>query len=168
VGRRDVGLQLGRRIGAKPITQAASAFGASIGCILAAWLGNAIGRKPAYAILCVASAAALFSFYRFNTEYNTIFVVTAGLVGLITASFYGWLPLYLPELFKTGMRATGQGFGFNFGRILAAIGSLQTGALLKAFDGQYSVACSCAAGVYALGLVVICFAPETKGKPLPE
>jgi MFS family permease len=153
---------------AKPITQAASAFGAAMGCVLAAWLGNVIGRKPAYAILCVGSAVSLFSFYRFNTEFNVVFVVTAGLVGFVTASFYGWLPLYLPELFRTGMRATGQGFGFNFGRILASVGSLQTGALLQAFDGNYAKACSAAAAVYGLGLVLIAFAPETRGKPLPD
>jgi MFS family permease len=153
---------------ARPITQAASAFGASIGCVIAAWLGGRIGRKPAYAILCICSAVTLYSFYRFNTEFNAMFVVSAGLVGLITASFYGWLPLYLPELFRTGMRATGQGFGFNFGRILAAIGSLQTGALLGYFNGDYATACSAAAGVYAFGLILICFAPETKDRPLPD
>jgi SHS family sialic acid transporter-like MFS transporter len=153
---------------ARPLTQAASAFGAAVGCVLAAWLGGLIGRKPAYAILCILSAITLYGFYTLNTEFGVVFVATAGLVGMITAAFYGWLPLYLPELFKTGIRATGQGFGFNFGRILAAVGSLQTGALLTAFDGDYARACSIAAGVYVFGLVLICFAPETKGKPLPE
>jgi SHS family sialic acid transporter-like MFS transporter len=153
---------------AKPITQAASAFGAAVGCVIAAWLGGFVGRKPAYAILCVCSAATLYGFYTLNTAFGTTFVLSAGLVGLVTASFYGWLPLYLPELFRTGMRATGQGFGFNFGRILAAVGSLQTGALLKAFDNDYARACSVAAGVYVIGLVLICFAPETKGRALPE
>lgn len=94
-------------------------------------------------------------------------VAAAGGVGLITAAFYGWLPLYLPELFPTAVRATGQGFGFNFGRVLASIGSLQTGALLAAFGNDYAKACSVAAGVYVLGLVLITFAPETKGKELP-
>ena len=153
---------------ARPITQAVSAFGAAVGCVIAAWLGGFVGRKPAYAVLCVCSAVTLYGFYTMNTRFDTTFVLTAGLVGLVTASFYGWLPLYLPELFRTGVRATGQGFGFNFGRILAAVGSLQTGALLKAFDNDYARACSVAAGVYVFGLVLICFAPETKGKALPE
>jgi MFS family permease len=153
---------------ARPTTQAASAFGAAVGCAIAAYLGNSLGRRLTYAMLCIASAATLFGFYTLNSQFTATFVLTAGLVGFVTASFYGWLPLYLPELFRTGMRATGQGFGFNFGRILAAIGSLQTGALLQAFDGNYSKACSAAAFVYALGLVLIWFAPETKGKPLPE
>jgi len=165
---------------AGPWVQFASALGAAIGCMLAALLGERIGRRPAYAFMCIASAITLYSFYTFNTEFNTTFILMAGVVGLVTASFYGWLPLYLPELFKTPVRATGQGFGFNFGRILAAIGSLQTGALVAAFGGNsatmsaselaavYAKACSVAAGVYVFGLVLIAFAPETRGKPLPE
>ena len=153
---------------AKPITQIASSIGAAIGCYLAAMVCGRWGRRPVYALLCVASAITLFCFYSLNAEFNATFVVTAGLVGLITAAFYGWLPLYLPELFRTNMRATGQGFGFNFGRILAAVGALQTGALLNHFENNYAKACSVAAGVYVLGLVLIWFAPETKGKPLPE
>jgi len=165
---------------ARPLTQLSSALGAAVGCLAAALLGDKIGRKPAYALMCIASAVTLYCFYTMNTSFNTTFILTAGVVGLITASFYGWLPLYLPELFKTGVRATGQGFGFNFGRVLASIGSLQTGALVAAFGGDvskltgaevgavYAKACSVAAGVYVFGLILIAFAPETKGKPLPE
>lgn len=153
---------------AKPLTQASSAFGAAVGCVLAAVLGGLIGRKWAYALLCVLSGATLFGFYTLFRSFDEWFILAAGVVGLITASFYGWLPLYLPELFPTKVRATGQGFGFNFGRILASVGSLQTLALLKAFDGDYAKACSVAAGVYVLGLVLVLFAPETKGKPLPS
>ena len=64
--------------------------------------------------------------------------------------------------------ATGQGFGFNFGRIIAAVGKLQMGNLLAAFDNDYARACSVVAGVYVVGLVLIGIAPETKGKPLPD
>jgi MFS transporter, SHS family, sialic acid transporter len=71
-------------------------------------------------------------------------------------------------LFPTKVRATGQGFSYNFGRILAAVGALQTGNLLTLFGNDYAKACSIAAGVYVVGLVLIALAPETKGKPLPE
>ena len=91
----------------------------------------------------------------------------------------GWLPLYLPELFRTSVRATGQGFGFNFGRILAAIGALQTGALMGLFKdgatlmgyhftGGYPLACSTMSMVYLIGMGLIWLAPETRGKLLPE
>ena len=153
---------------AKPITQISSSIGAAIGCYLVAMLCDRWSRKSVYAIMCVTSAISLYAFYALNTQFNATFVITAGFVGLICASFYGWLPLYLPELFRTGVRATGQGFGFNFGRIIAVVGALQTGALLNFFDNNYAKAVSVTASVYVLGLVLIYFAPETKGKPLPE
>ena len=58
-------------------------------------------------------------------------------MGGVSASFYGWLPLYLPELFPTRVRATGQGLSFNFGRILAAIGVLLGTGQLAGFFGGY-------------------------------
>ncbi len=145
-----------------------SSIGAAIGCVIAAVLGGRYGRRPVYAIMCVLSAVTVVGFYRLNTEYGFAFLWSAGLLGLITASFYGWLPLYLPELFPTAVRATGQGFGFNCGRVIAAVGSLQRPNLLAAFDSDYGQACALVAGVYVVGLVLIVFAPETKGKPLPD
>jgi MFS family permease len=153
---------------AAPTTQVVSAFGAAVGCLIGALLADRLSRRAVYAGLCVLSMGMLFGMFTLNTAYGATFLIWAGLTGAITASFYGWLPLYLPELFPTRVRATGQGFGFNFGRILAAVGALQTGNLLKLFGDDYAKACSVAAGVYVLGLVLIAFAPETKGKPLPE
>lgn len=153
---------------ARPQTQIASSLGAAVGCVAGALAGGRFGRRPVYAGLCVLSTATVLGFFNLNTGYGPGFVAWAGLLGAVTAAFYGWLPLYLPELFRTGVRATGQGFGFNFGRIIAAVGALQTGALLKAFGDDYARACSLVAAVYAVGLVLIAFAPETHGKPLPE
>jgi MFS family permease len=153
---------------ARPQTQIASSFGAAVGCIIGALLGDRFGRRVVYAGLCVLSAGTVVGFFHFNTGFGPAFVASAGVLGAVTAAFYGWLPLYLPELFPTGIRATGQGFGFNFGRIIAAVGALQTGTLLKAFDNDYAKACSLVAVVYAVGLLLIAIAPETRGKPLPE
>ena len=88
--------------------------------------------------------------------------------GLCTASFYGWLPQYLPELFPTRVRATGQGLAFNFGRILAAIGAWQMGALMNFFDKSYAKAGATISLVYLAGMALIWFAPETRGQPLPD
>lgn len=158
----------GKVPGAVPTTQIVTSAGAMLGCIVAALLGSRLGRRPVYAALCILSCVSLLGFYRLETGYGPVLLVVAGLVAAISAAFYGWLPLYLPELFPTKVRATGQGFSYNFGRILAAIGALQTGNLLTYFEGDYAKACSVAAGVYFFGLILIAFAPETKGKPLPE
>jgi hypothetical protein len=102
--------------------------------------------------------------------FGTAFLIVVGLAGFFTASFYGWLPLYLPELFPTRVRATGQGFGYNFGRILAAVGPLSMGFLMsdRVFRGSYAQAGATISLIYLAGLVVIWLAPETRGQPLPE
>jgi MFS family permease len=154
---------------AKAEAAMASSFGAIIGCFVGALLGGGIGRRPVYFGLCLGSLAiCTFMFNSFTSYEQSGFLLTVFGVGLLTAAFYGWLPLYLPELFPTRIRATGQGLAFNFGRILAAGGVLGTGALVNAFGGNYARAGAAISAVYALGLVLIWLAPETKGKPLPE
>lgn len=154
---------------AKSWTQIWSAIGATLGTIAAAYLGNQIGRRASYAVLCILAYGSLQLLFLGNGEYGTQFLGCVFLAGFCTASFYGWLPLYLPELFRTRIRATGQGFGFNFGRILAAVGALQTGNLIKGyFEGDYARACSLMGSIYLLGLVLIFFAPETHKQPLPD
>ncbi|MGL6074516.1 MAG: MFS transporter [Fimbriiglobus sp.] len=142
-----------------------SAVGAALGSVLVALLGDRFGRRRVYAVLCVLSLVSLWSFYSTHTTYSPLLVAHAGLVGFVTAGFYGWLPLYLPELFPTRIRAIGQGFSFNFGRVIAAVGALQTSALLAAFDGDFARACTVTAGVYLVGLALIARAPETRELP---
>jgi MFS family permease len=165
----------GKQADAKAWMQMASSIGAAIGCVAAAVIGGYLGRRPVYAALCVISLVTMTAFYQQGRFYeggappfDVVFVLFAGLLGLVSAAFYGWLPLYLPELFPTAVRATGQGFGFNFGRIIAAVGQLQMPNLLAAFNEDYAQACAVVAGVYVAGLVLITLAPETKGQPLPE
>ena len=87
---------------------------------------------------------------------------------VLLAAFLGWLPLYLPELFPTRVRATGQGVSFNSGRVLAAAGALLQGKLVGYFDESYAKAGSIITLIYIVGMIAIWFAPETKGQPLPE
>jgi MFS family permease len=163
---------------AKEFTQISLAIGAIIGTIAAAFMGDWLGRRAAYCLLCALSLVSVYLLYLGNHQYGPMLLFCAFLAGTLTASFYGWLPLYLPELFRTNVRATGQGFGYNFGRILAAIGVLQTGNLMGLFTNDmqiagltiphgYPVACSTMSLIYLVGMVIIWFAPETKGKPLP-
>lgn len=154
---------------AKAYTQIAGGLGAIVGTILAAYMGDWFGRRISYFMLCVSSLASAAVLFRLNTSFGWGFIASVFVAGLCTASFYGWLPLYLPELFRTSVRATGQGFGFNYGRILAAIGSLQTGYLMaNVFEGSYPKACAVTSLIYVVGMVLIWFAPETRGQPLPD
>jgi MFS family permease len=153
---------------AKAYAQISMAFGACLGTIVAALMGDWFGRRLTYALLCLASLGSVLLFFQSDAQFNSMFIIKLFFAGAATASFYGWLPLYLPELFATGVRATGQGFGFNFGRVLAAVGTLQMANLRLYFDNSYPKACSALSFIYLFGLVVIYFAPETRGKPLPD
>ncbi|MBI3879464.1 MAG: MFS transporter, partial [Verrucomicrobia bacterium] len=133
----------------------------------AALAAGKFGRRITYAVLCVASIGGALMLYQTNTSYGPYFLFSAFVAGGVTASFYGFFPLYLPELFPTAVRATGQGFAFNFGRIIAAVGGLQTATLIGFFGGSFAKAGSVMAAVYLVGMVIIWLGPETKGKELP-
>jgi MFS transporter, SHS family, sialic acid transporter len=76
--------------------------------------------------------------------------------------------LYLPELFPTRVRATGQGFGYNFGRVIAAAFVLSRSFLMHdVFHGDYARAGAVISLIYLVALVVIWLAPETHGQ-LPD
>ncbi len=154
--------------GAKGTTQILSALGAVLGCLLGPWLGGRMGRRPAYFLLCLASLTACGCLFRLVGHYGPTFLVLVLAVGTATGAFYGWLPLYLPELFPTHVRATGQGLCYNAGRVLAAAGAVQMGYLLRLYSGSYARAGATITLVYALGLGIVWLAPETKGKPLPD
>lgn len=158
-------------------TQICSSAGAVVGTIFAAFLAQWLSRRLAYFLLALASLLAcgylfgnplLANWLPGPTTYGAHFLIVVGIVGALTASFYGWLPLYLPELFPTRVRATGQGFAFNMGRVAAAGGALLSGELVRSFNENYAEMCWRITLVYLVGLVAIWFCPETRGKPLPE
>jgi MFS family permease len=153
---------------AKAITMFTMSVGAIVGCFIGPAIGSRLGRRPAYFALCTASLISCALLFRGVSKFDAAFVIGAFLVGAFTAAFYGWLPLYLPELFPTRSRATGQGLCFNSGRILAAVGAITQGQLVTHYGGSYAKAGSVVTLVYLIGMALIWLAPETKDRPLPE
>lgn len=153
---------------AKAESAMACSLGAIVGCVIGPLLGGRLGRRPAFFLLCVASLVTCAFLFRAELAYNLGFQVAVFAVGASTAAFYGWFPLFLPELFPTRARATGQGICYNTGRVFAAVGAVLGGRLVGWFDGDYARMGSTITLVYILGMGLIWLIPETKGKPLPE
>jgi SHS family sialic acid transporter-like MFS transporter len=153
---------------AKAYAQLATALGAIAGGFLGAFLAGKLGRRLSYAVISLASLGLCAALFRGVSHYGTTFLAVTFAVGVATTAFYGWLPLYLPELFPTRIRATAQGIAFNIGRLLAAAGALEMGRLMQALGGSYPSAGATISLVYVAGLIVIWFAPETKGRALPD
>jgi MFS family permease len=98
---------------AKEYTQIYSAAGAIVGTILAALAAGRCGRRITYFGLCLTSFVSLVYLYQGNDIYGPKFLLSVFIAGGVTAAFYGWFPLYFPELFPTSIRATSQGFAYN-------------------------------------------------------
>jgi MFS family permease len=74
---------------------------------------------------------------------------------------------YFPALFPTHLRATGAGFCFNTGRLLAAPVLIWLSAWMKsALDLRLAI--SCLGLLFLFGLIFIAFLPETTNRDLPE
>jgi hypothetical protein len=89
------------------------------------------------------------------------FQVFAFLLGFAGVTYFGWLPLFLPELFPTRVRATGSGISFNTGRVVAGLVVLSAGFLIEQFGGDYRQVGFWSGMIYVTGMVLIWFAPRT-------
>lgn len=158
----------GNRPEVRSYVQMTVAIGAIIGCITATLASERFGRRNTYFVLCILSLTSLWALFRLNVEYNSTLLIWAFVAGMIATGHAGWLALYLPELFRTRVRATGQGFSYNFGRVFAAIGVMQLPIIMSQLNVSFGVACPVIALTYVIGMVLIWFAPETRGMPLPD
>jgi MFS transporter, SHS family, sialic acid transporter len=135
--------------------------GACLGGLIGGWLANLGGRRLVYFLVSLFSVLLGEYIYLYLTPADKSFWPFVFALGFVSTIFFGWLPLYLPELFPTYARATGAGVSFNFGRILSALGVLGTGAITAYFHEDYGRAGSITTLVFALGMIVILFAPDT-------
>jgi MFS family permease len=150
------------------MTSLMRAGGATIGSLFGGWIANLVGRRTTYFFISLMSfGLSEYIYLQLNPRMDG-FQAAVFTLGLISTVFFGWLPLYLPELFPTHARSTGSGISFNFGRILTAAGVLGTGALTAYFQGHYPTAGSVMSLIYAMGMIVILFAPDTTGKKLAD
>jgi len=140
--------------------------GALLGYLSFGPLADRIGRRPVFALMCAGSLALVpITFFTPHSYLHVLLLLP--ILGFFTNGIFSGFPIYFPELFPTRLRATGAGFCFNAGRLLASAGPFLTGSLVAALGG-FGRAASTVALVYLLGLFILIFAPETKGRPLPE
>jgi MFS family permease len=140
--------------------------GALVGYLSFGPLADRLGRRAAFGIMCVGSLIMLPVAFLTPRSYANVLLLLP-LLGFFNNGIFSGFPIYLPELYPTRVRATGAGFCFNAGRILASAAPFLTGFLVAALGG-FGRAASAIALIYVLGLVILPFAPETRGKPLPE
>lgn len=140
--------------------------GALLGYLSFGPLAERFGRRPTFALMCLGSLVMLPLTFLTPRTYLEVLALLPFL-GFFNNGIFSGFAIYLPELFPTSIRATGAGFCFNSGRVLASVGPFLTGYLVSVLGG-FGQAASGIAMIYLLGLLILLFAPETKGRPLPE
>jgi MFS family permease len=152
-------------------------IGAFFGMVVFTKAAERFGRKPVFACGFVCAMLATIGVVRFLDERSDIFWMIP-LMGFFQLSLFAGFAIYLPELFPVSLRSTGTSFCYNVGRFLAASGPLVQGKLTAFFAAgattpearlsAFRDACTWMSGIFIVGLLVLPFLPETKGRPLPE
>ncbi len=152
------------------ITSLLQNMGAFLGINAFTWLTQRLDRKKAFAISFVAAMGmTAYTFMNVRTLTDIFWMIP--LMGFAQLALFGGYAIYLPELFPTRLRSTGTSFCYNVGRLVAAAGPVTLGLLTsRVFHGpdamRYAGMTMCL--VFLVGLAALPFAPETKGRPLPE
>jgi len=124
-----------------------------------------IGRRFGFFVALVGCFVAVPAAFYFTTSFATA-VVFFFMMCYMLLFLLGGFAVYFPEIFPTRLRSTGTGFCYNVARYITAGALFFSGALVKNYGLRNMV--FGVSIVFALGLIVVYFAPETKDKPLPE
>lgn len=144
----------------KALTQIQRSSGAIVGSLLGGVIASLVGRRLSYFLISLATfAVSSFLFTQLN-PHHALFPYVTFLLGLFGVTYFGWLPLFLPELFPTHVRSTGTGISFNTGRVIAACVVLLTAFRMELFEGDYAQVGAWSGLIYVVGMIIIWFAPR--------
>lgn len=144
----------------KAKTQMTRSGGAVFGSLLGGIVASLVGRRLSYFLISLGAFATSTYIFSQLDPLHPWFQPASFALGFVGITYFGWLPLFLPELFPTRVRATGTGISFNTGRVVAGVVVLMTGFLLERIGGDYPRVGLLTGGIYAVGMVVIWFAPR--------
>jgi MFS family permease len=146
--------------------------GAFLGMLTFTMVATYVGRRIAFLgayILCLT--ATIFVFNNLKTGTDAFWMLP--MMGFAQLSVFGGFSIYFPELFPTRLRGTGVGFCYNTVRYLAAffpmmLASLNNSLSHSGVSEPFRKAATYLSAIFLLGIITLIWAPETKGKPLPE
>ena len=136
------------------------------------WTSRRMAFGVAFLLAMFSTAGTFWFLDRITGFYDVFWMIP--LMGFCQLTLFGGYAIYFPELFPTHLRSTGISFCYNIGRFVAAIGPFTMGILINDVFGHHGQIMSwrytavTMSSIFILGLLALPFAPETRGKPLPE
>lgn len=145
-------------------------IGGLIGTLLTIPVAKYLGRRPMFIIYFIGAAISIYAtFGTTMPEHSRLFMYF--FIGLTIFGIFGSFTFYLPELFPTRLRATGAGFTYNTGRIIAAGGPFLVGSIASQKQDSLGAAMrvlTLVGVIPILGLLLMPLVIETKGRELAD
>jgi MFS family permease len=132
------------------------------GYVTFGFVSDTIGRKRAY-ILYTATASVLIMIY-VSLRSPLALLMLGPFVAFFATGYFSGFGAVTAEIYPTSIRATAQGFTYNFGRLASAVAPFAVGSL--ADTRGFQVALSLTAIAFLLAAASWAFIPETRGREL--
>ena len=143
--------------------------GTILGCLALPWLAERYGRRATlalfFALMCASIAVTFGYVFYLPSRALQWFLVCLFFLGLGGANFAIYT-LWLPEQYRTACRASAFAFATSVGRFGGAGITFLVGAGVARYQ-TIGVPVAMTAVAFAVGLLLVPFAEETKGRPLP-
>ncbi|MGJ4939491.1 MFS transporter [Bradyrhizobium sp. HKCCYLS1011] len=132
------------------------------GCVASGVLSDRIGRRANVALFASACIATVLV-YIFAPLSNAQMLVLGFPLGFFSAGIPASMAALFSELYPAGVRGTGVGFCYNFGRVVSAAFPFLVGYLSEHIGLGPAIGID-AAFAYSLVLLAVLMLPETRGK----
>jgi len=132
------------------------------GCVVSGYFSDRFGRRANVSLFAAACVATVLA-YIFAPLSNTEMLVLGFPLGFFSAGIPASMAALFSELYPAGVRGTGVGFCYNFGRVVSAAFPFLVGYLSDHIGLGPAIGID-AAFAYSLVLVAVLLLPETRGK----
>lgn len=137
-----------------------------LGCFGAAYLLDRIGRRRTILLFALGSIATISLYLLVPTSTTEMFYLGFP-VGFCSAGIPASMGALFSELYPMGMRGTGVGFCYNFGRIASAGFPALVGAFSSEIGLRRAIGVDAVLG-YGIVAVAVLTLPETRRRELQE
>jgi MFS family permease len=141
--------------------------GGGVGLLAFGPISQRIGRRAAFVLYHLGGLVSALAVFQLIHGETALFVALP-IFGFLTLGMHAGYAIYFPELYPTRLRATGAGFCFNGGRLLAAPVLGIVAWMRKDAGFSLEGAASLMSLLFLAGVIAIAFAPETRGQELPD
>ncbi len=134
-------------------------MGGLSGGFISGWVVNGIGLRKTMMLCFLICFVMAFALFKLNTSFSNIIYPEIALLAIFFGISQGALSLYIPQLFKTAVRAYATGIAFNIGRLFTATVVFFIGTLVTLLGG-YGNSIFTFSFVFLIGLVTTFFSKE--------